>query len=351
MIEIIDTLEKLDAQKSVWQRLERNTGMRVQQTFQWTRAGWLYFNSHEVGAKLQIVKWRRNNADEYVYFPFFLDGKRTLRFINDLHCDANNVVCRQDVNLHYAFLETIEWIKGNSDVRRVHLRQMPSGCAVIEYFAVLARGSIVYRDHGYSWLDVHKGVEVHDYLVHFKKKDRKKFQTLLRRAEDFNYRVYAQRTGDMFPRDMIGKLCDRMVSSGRRTAQYLDPKIFEFAEEMFNEGLLEVASLARGEDVGIAAFRLIKDNRYLCWIVLNDDPQLPTLLHAKYIADKALQHDFIYDFGVGPYGYKLITFKPRPAPTFSLCMAKSPWGQLMGVKNMLIRYAKDYLKPLIRKEY
>ena len=128
-------------------------------------------------------------------------------------------------------------------------------------------------------------------------------------------------------------------------------RIFEFAEEMFNKGLLEVASLARGEDVGIAAFRLIKDNRYLCWIVLNDDPQLPTLLHAKYIADKASQQDFIYDFGVGPYGYKLVTFKPRPAPTFSLCMAKSPWGQLMGVKDMLIRYAKDYLKPIIRKEH
>ena len=351
MIEVIDTLEKLDAIKDVWQTLEKNPQMRVQQTFEWTRAGWLHFNSVEGDARLRIIKWQRDSQVGCVIFPFYIDRRGTLRFINDIHCDATNVVCGADGNHHYAFLEVIEWIMTNPEIKRIHLRQMPSGVEALNFFSVLIRGSIVYRDHGYSWLDVRKSQNVADALPHYKKKDRKKFSTLLKKAADYEYRRYLAGQGDDFPQDVFDRIRECMITSGRRTSQYLDDRLFAFAKDMFAKGIIEVASLSQNGEPHIAAFRLIKDNRRLCWIVLYDDAKLPTALHSRYMSDLAGERDFIYDFGVGPYGYKLVTFKPMTAPTFSLQMAKSPWGQMMAVKDLLVRYAKDYLKPIIRKEH
>ena len=70
MIEVIDTLEKMEALKEEWERLEQNPEMRIFQTYAWCRHAWEHVVSKELGAKLWILRWSQAGRDDTVIFPF-----------------------------------------------------------------------------------------------------------------------------------------------------------------------------------------------------------------------------------------------------------------------------------------
>ncbi len=350
MIKVIDSLAKFDSIKDIWEELEKNPQMRIQQTFEWNRLGWEFYDSKTPGTKLRILLWYQEERKEKVIFPFFIDKKNNLRFIMDEHSDILDAIYANNEELHYAFLEAADWIVNYKEIKRVKFRQMSGDSLLLNYFGVMLPVPIIYKDHAYSWLVTHKSEDFIGDQKQLKQKDRSRLRALNKKSQIYNFKILRKDTYNTFPINDIINLRNYLLKNTRRKITFFPDKLLNFAKELFNKGICEIPILSDENGVHALAFRLIKGNRINFWIFMYDDAKLPTELYVKYMIERAKESDKIFDFGAGVYRYKLQTFRPRVALTFSLLMAKSPWGQLMAVKDLLIRYVKDYLKPIIRKE-
>lgn len=351
MIEVIDTLEKLDAIKDAWRKLELNPNLRVQQTFIWNRTGWVHYNSKEPKARLRVLKWYQDGKDNVVIFPFYIDGKGTLRFLMDAHSDILDAVYEAGVNLYHPFKEAADWIIASKEVRRVHFRQMYGVGEAFNYFGVLLPTPIIYRDHAFSWLE---SIATDNFIAEQKQlrqKERSRLKALLRKSDGYTFKILSKSAGDEYPESAILKLRAYLVANTRRTLAFFPDNLIKFSNVLFDNGVCEIPIFEDENGVHALAFRLLKGMRINFWIFMYDDNRLPTELYVKYMMERAKGEARIFDFGAGAYKYKLQTFCPKLGVTFSLRMAKSPWGQLMAVKDLIVRYAKDYLKPIVRKEH
>lgn len=351
MIDVIDTLESLDAIKDIWQKLESNPNLRIQQTYLWNRTGWVLYNSKEPNARLRILKWYQEGRDTVVIFPFYIDGRGTLRFLMDAHSDILDAVYDAGVNLYYPFKEASDWIVANKEVKQVHFRQMYGVGEAFNYFGVLLPTPIIYRDHAFSWLE---SVATDNFIAeqkHLRQKDRSRLKALLKKSSGYEFKILAKSSGDEYPKEALLALRKYLLENTRRTIEFFPDTLIDFSNELFDKGVCEIPIFKDDNGIHALAFRLLKGDRINFWIFMYDDNRLPTELYVRYMMERAKDAAKIFDFGAGAYKYKLQTFCPKLGVTFSLRMAKSPWGQLIAVKDLLIRYAKDYLKPIIRKEH
>jgi CelD/BcsL family acetyltransferase involved in cellulose biosynthesis len=71
MIDVIDTLEKMEALEEEWTRLEQNPEMRIFQTYAWCRYAWEHCVSKENGVRLWILRWSQAGRKDTVIFLYF----------------------------------------------------------------------------------------------------------------------------------------------------------------------------------------------------------------------------------------------------------------------------------------
>jgi hypothetical protein len=164
---------------------------------------------------------------------------------------------------------------------------------------------------------------------------------ILKIANDIN--------GDVFPKEEILHLRERMLVSGRRECTFFSDEMLLFIQKMYEEGKCEIALLYIDAVAVALAFRLLNGVRINYWIVLYEDKKAVTELYLKYMCEKSAERNYIFDFGVGAYAYKLSTFRPAVGITFSLNYSSQLLKQLHGLKDANVRLLKDILKPRLRR--
>lgn len=344
MIEIVETEEKFAALKPIWRKLELGPRMRIFQTFDWCWTAWNVYLKSSGSNRLWIVLWFQEGRSEQVIFPFYIDEAGRLRYIMDTHSDVLDVVYDKDVNYHYAFREVADAILENNSVRSVLLQKMDGESLSLSYLGVLLPGAFSYRDNAYSFITANKSENIIGSLSHLRQKDRSRLKAINKKGSALTFNIYSKKTNDAFPKEGILALRKVLLCSTARTIGFLPDVLIDFIAKLYEAGKCEIPVLCDGQDIKALAFRLLHGKRIMHWIVLYDDHHLTTELYVKYMSAKVTQTDCIFDFGVGAYGYKLGTFRPITANTYSLRYEKSCWRQLKAMLSMNWRVTKDFLK-------
>ena len=141
-----------------------------------------------------------------------------------------------------------------------------------------------------------------------------------------------------------------MVGHTRKDTFFLSDDMIDFIQRLYEESVCEITVLRQNGTTEALAFRLLKGDHINFWIVLYTDPHLTSELYLRYMSEKTKKSSYVYDFGVGVYGYKLGTYRPSVNVTFSLRYAKSLWRQIWLLKDANIRLLKDVLKPRLKKD-
>ena len=347
MIEVIDTLEKMEALKEEWERLEQNPEMRIFQTYAWCRHAWEWCVSKEEGAKLWLLRWSQAGREDTVIFPFYIDGRGTLRFIMDRHSDVCNAVYGERGNHHWCYKEVADLVLSVAEIKSVSFAKMLGESECLNYLAILLPGSVVNKDNAYSYLVSPKTNQFITSQSQLKSKDRSRLNGINRKPGIL--KIANVINGDVFPKEDILRLRELMLASRRRECAFFSDDMLIFIQKVYEEGKCEVARLYVGDVAVALAFRLLNDVRINYWIVLYEDKKTVTELYLKYMCEKATERNYVFDFGVGAYAYKLSTFRPSVGITFSLNYSSRLFKQLNGLKDANIRLLKDILKPRLKR--
>ena len=344
MIDIIDTDKGFDALAPEWRSLEANPRMRIFQTFLWNREGWREACTEHPENNLWILRWHQNGNDDVVIFPFFIDGKGTLRFIYDTHCDLLDTVYKNGGNRHICYREAVGAILSNPHIRSICLHKMYGESEALQYLGVLLKGSIVARDNAFSWLDIQKSPDFIKSLTFMPSKDRADLKGILRKAEGKVLKVFSVTSGDQFPEALIESLAVSMRTTRLRGSSFFPQPLMQFARCIYEKNKMDIATLFEGDKCVAANFLLKKDDRVVSWIFLYTDNRASTELYVKYLSQECIRRSLVFDFGVGVYSYKIGTFRPQTGVTFAIRYGKTHLLQAKAFIDANIRLAKDYIK-------
>ena len=345
MIEIITTVDGLNAEKERWQANEANPSLRIFQTHLWVKNAWEKILSKDTDNCLWILRWSKDGRDDVVYFPFYIDGKGTLRFILDTHNDNNDAVYSSNkVNRHFVFKEVAEAIMKDPRIKSVWLQKMRGESEALNYLSVFLPGAAVSKDNAFAYIRVGEAGDFVTSQEQFKSENRKHWRKLLKQAEAREYRVFRQASGDDFPKADVIALRDEMIKRGDRAFGFVTDEMIDLVEEMYRRGRCEVPTFYKDDKLISLEFRLLKDDYSLDWIYLTTDPRTGTEINVKYCNDRAKTQAGTIDFGVGAYEYKILTTRPMVGVTFSLRMGKTMTSHFKMMILAGIRMLKDYLK-------
>lgn len=340
MIEIFDTREKLATLENEWRALEKNPILRIFQTYDWVTSA-----CESMGISPYVMKWRQDGRKDTVICPFYLDAKGCLRFILDRHSDVCDCVYGDASTLHWAFKEVAEAIQADKRIKSVWLQKMNGDSAALNYLGVFLRGAFVYRDNAYSWVTSEKCDDFIAGQAQMKSKDKADLKAIRRKGEADTLRVLSAAAGDAFPQETIATLRAGMMAE-TRSAEFLPDDLLVFAERIYVANRADILVLERGGEAVALNFLLKKDRRYLSWIFLYSDPRTSSEMYVKYLTEKAREGGLTFDFGVGVYDYKIGTFRPQTALTYSLRYAKGKANAVRALVGANLRFLKDYIKSL-----
>ena len=319
MIDVIETDAAFEALRDEWQALERNSALRVFQTFVWNRNAWRATD----GGSLFILRWHQDGRADTVIFPFWLDRRGNLRFIGDGFGDVFDCVYGADAaNRHWAYKEAADALVADRRVRNVWLQKLGDTSEALRYFGVFLRGAIVFRDHVRGQVVTDRTDDFVGDLAGLRHRDRSRMHKVAAEFPGLVLRIER----DRFPRAEVEALRSFMVGKGWRAAGWLEPRLVDLAEAAFAAGRCEVAMLEDAEGVQSLGFRLVKDGQADAWVCLYRDRRMTSALDVRYMQEKAKTGAWTFDLGVGDYNYKRQVFRPQPKVSFTLRSSKGVAG-------------------------
>lgn len=347
-INLIETEEKLLLLKEEWDALvAANPMARVFQTFDWNIAMWsIYHRRMTPGGRLYVINAVREGHDEKAIFPFWLDNKGVLRFISSAYSDMCDAVYAQHTgNWDNFYCDVAKFILDDKRVKSLALSKLVEGSEILDYFGVCFPDVEIKRQFPFSYLPVAKSDNISDALGHLTSKERSYIRSLLKKHPEFDFKIFSKSTGDAFPRAGIVELRDDMVKAGKRVLTAVPDVSIDCMEAVYEKGLCEVAVLSNESGrFELASYRVKNGNIINFWMVLYRDGALTTEVDARYIAQKAVERDYIYDWGIGVYAYKLGTFRPLVSNVFTLeTKTYSVANLLRDVKSVVKGYVKSWI--------
>lgn len=336
MIEVYDSLVRLETLDELWRRLEKNPAMRVFQTHAWNRAA---AKTCAERGTLNVVRWYSQGTDEQVIFPGWIDGHGNWRFIGDEVGDVGGCVYGTGAaNRIQAYREFAEWIGENKAVRRVWLQKLDGDGESLGYFTAVFQGAIVFRDHlrGQLWSE-----KTDDFIAgqtHLKQRERSRLRAIEHRSENMDFRIV--RDGEQALAD-LESLAGLMVRKGWRKANWIDGRIAELVKTMTTAGLMEAAELVKGDELEAVGLRLVKDGQSDAWLCAYRERDILSSLYVRYMEELARTAAWRFDFGVGAYKYKWQTFRPLPKVSFTFRYSKGTVGKIWDFIRANIRLVRE----------
>lgn len=351
MIDVINTIERWNEEAGQWKTVEQSPAMLIFQTFEWCKAAWECVLSKSDTNKLWVLKWTQDGRDDVVYFPFYIDGRGTLRIMLDSDTDACNAVYNSiEVNRYWCYREVADAINAEPCIKRVWFQKMRCDSEMLDYLGVFLQGALLYKDNAYARMALKEGGDITCSQAHMRSSDRKHWRQLLRKSERFGFKVFSKSGNEPFPEADIRRIAQEMVDAGFRKSGFLSDELIAFAGCLYENGLCEIPVLKEDNKIVTIEFRLVKGDYTLDWIFLSKNPSTGTEINVKYCTERAKAHSGVLDFGVGAYEYKILTTRPEVGVTFSLRYSKSFAGELMDLASLGVRLGKDMVKVALARK-
>ena len=350
-IKQINTVEDLDRIEELWRSLcSRILNCRIFETFDWCWNAWECVLSSEKGNELYVLVWQQDGNDDAVIFPFYLDGKGSLRFIMDEHSDYCDCLYLPGRNHHLAFKEALEFIRADGRVKQIALHKMEANSEVLNYFAALAPQSQIAKENTYSWIEIAPSDDFAASQTQLRSKDKANVRAIKRKAARFNLRIYSKTKGDSYPDVEVDQIVFEMRQKGIRDDDFMPVTMRSFCRSIYEAGLSDIVALYDECRRVVAMNYILKmDSRRLSWIFLYTDSHASTELYVKYFYSDEIDSLIVFDFGSGGYEYKFGTFRPCTRALLGLTIVFDRRLALKLAFKRLLRASKDVVKQIVKR--
>ena len=302
--------------KNLYEKIEKNS---VFQSFEFNYFSWIYDLVKAKNTLAIIVAYDSGNIK--AIFPFYIDKRRKLRFINDLHADFCDAISIVDIN----FNEVIEFLKSRFKIVYFQLVNLKKEGNLFDY-SVTNRCSVI-SDVDYSVMNLDKGVFPNNYLD-YKSKQKTEFRRILKIniAKDHEIIDF---TKFAFPRDKIVSLRERMILLGSRDKSFLPNSQLLLIEKLYLNGKVVLSIISENGVINAISFIINSPIEYLIWIDMYDDSKMINLCnYILAISSLSSEESVKINFGRGSYNYKIKNFLPVEKKLFSMYIFLSKYSEL-----------------------
>tara|TARA_B100001758_G_C18416572_1_gene620397 strand:+ start:2368 stop:3411 length:1044 start_codon:yes stop_codon:yes gene_type:complete len=307
-IKIFSKIEDFLLIKDDWDRLFAIGNYSVFQEFSFNYLSWKHELINDKRNQLAITAIIVDN-DISSIFPFYLDSKKNLRFINDRHFDFCDCISKDSFN----FLEVYNYLRNEisfKSMRLINIKKEAFIYKVVDEASV--KNKVFLPISEYSELDVDKGDFPYN-VPHYRSHQKHRINKAIRKNLLKDSMILTKKNNHHFPMQDILMLKNKMIHSGIRKKNFLNNNRLLLIEGLYNEGIV-CLHVMKGDEGFNSVNVLLKgtSNGFMFWIDIFDEKQMINLSsYCNVIKYFSSLESINVNFGRGRYFYKESNFAPE----------------------------------------
>lgn len=346
MIEVITTKEGFKSLEEEWMFLYSHAAdVTFFQTFSYNWIAWNTFS--DTSDQLYIIVYRTGKNELQAIFPFYIDKRGFLRFINDVHTDFCNIIVQRNLYTIYNLMNDVwKHVEGENSIKFLMLDNVVQTSPLLTFWKVFFGNAFVFSQTEHSWLECFKSENIFEEFKHLTAKERKRLITLEKKSSHCKLEIFHKKDNE-YPEKQVNSLIQSMEQSGIRSSNYLNERMKSFMRALYDNGLVEIPILTENEIPVSLGFRFVNESRdfVMTWVILYKDKQYNLWNNSTYIVKKAKQGDITIDFGRGGYDYKMSNFRPKVENLYRMMVSKTVYGNWY----VLFKLMASHLRKTIKK--
>lgn len=272
------------------------------------------------------------------YIPWYIDSKKTLRFIFDKHTDYCGIIGAIIDNKK--FNKVFRNILKNKVFKKIELNNLMPNDPLLNYFkSTLGSGVFIAANNNHCYLNFSNNRHYFDTLNSKERNNLNKINSL-----DLDFKVI--NNNSLFPMKEIFYLNQKMKNDNLRTAKFFNENFYKLTEKLFISGDLELAVTYNKDSICSISFVLINQatNSRMIWISMYENSIKNVLLKSYFDYIKYLHQpqNTTLSLGRGAYDYKLNNFQPLVENLYNIRYSNSKYdfffSNYFGLKQFIKRF-------------
>ncbi len=343
-IEVINNNDRFLSLKQDWDQLFKLGNYSVFQSFTFNYYSWHIDLSKNIRNQLAIVMVKKK--DEVITFlPFYVDSKKQLRFINDIHADFCDCISSEMIDVSQLFF----YIKNKVPFKVIRLINLKEDARLKSYLQnIQLSNSLFLPFEKYALVQLQGGNFPNNY-PEFKSKQLSEFRRIEKKHNDKTHVVLSVDTQE-FPQTDIITLKQKMIKLGYRKKFFLTNKQLQLIKQLYCENHLVLSVVQKDNQVHAISFILKKSNEYLFWIDMFDDSKMINLFnYISYMRQVSVNQSVVVNFGRGAYNYKIVNFKPVIKQLYSVLVFENRMQlYLSQFSDKILKVAKLIYREIVK---
>lgn len=315
MIKVIKNINELKEIREFWNALyEVDANCTPFQSFDYIYISWNRFCKK--GDSLFVILFYQNQEKiPCAIFPFCIDSKHCLRFINEDHSDFQTALIKESEKSNLKMYEDIyEFIKEQSFIHRICLNHIRHDDLLLHYLGHVSSYTQLYGTESYSYLPISQSQEGDksfiDSLRHLTAKERNRLKNIEKKASNLSFKIISIESDD-YPEKEVNELVHIMIDKGIRSTTYFTDNLLGFIKDLYQVGVLKIGKIYQGQNLGsISFFYQCKNGMCIQWIIVYSDKAYNLQAKLKIMNSVYENGGGIFNFGRGTYAYKIQHFSP-----------------------------------------
>ncbi len=314
MIKIIKNINELEKIRECWDVLyKEDDNCTPFQSFDYNYISWKRFHQ---GYSLFVLLFYQNQEKSLsAIFPFCIDSKNCLRFINEDHSDFQTAIVKKTAKADLKMYEEVYgFIKNQPDIQRICLNHLRHDDLLLHYFGHVSSYARLYGKESYSYLSISSCYDNSDSFIdslhHLTAKERNRLKNIEKKASDLSFKIISIKSDD-YPEKEVNELVNFMISKGIRSSAYFTDNLLGFIKDLYQAGVLKIGMTYQGQVLGsISFFYHCMNGMCIQWIIVYSDKAYNLQAKLKIINSVYENGGGIFNFGRGTYAYKIQHFRP-----------------------------------------
>ena len=341
-VRVINNIVEFKKIKDDWELLYSLSKVSIFQSFVFNYLSWKNELSLLPNNSLAILLVVKNNQISSI-FPFYVDVKKRLRFINDTHSDFCDFITQELVNFSelYSHLNNFIYFKS---IHLINIKQDSNSYKSIYKLELPCKIIAGIGEH--SFLKVNQGdfpYNVPHYRSHQKHRINKAFRKYLNQKHEV-----LSIEDSRFPRKEVELLKNKMTDLGIRKKDFITQARLKLIEELYNSGTIILNTMEyKGQLEVINIILKESSSRFLLWIDLFSDKQMINIAsYSNFLKYMSLKDKVEISFGRGRYFYKESNFAPIFHQLYGLYIFSN---QYQKVRFIIFKEVTKLIRLIYRK--
>ena len=340
-VKILSNINDFKDLEGSWNNLYNKMNSRaVFQSFDFNYYSWVYELNNNRNALALAVVYNKNNL--IAVFPFYIDDRKRVRFINDNHADFCDCLSIEE----FDFNDVMQKLQEQFVINSFNFINLRYDAKMLNNFKLSPLFLMCLSSAKYSLLDLKQGVFPENF-PEYKSKQKTEFRRVLKKNKDKMHEAFYCKE-NAFPINEINLLRDKMIALGIRNDNFLPLTQLALIEKLYQNGKI-ILSIVKTQDTINAISFIIKDSdQYLIWIDMYDNSKMINIFnYISLVSLLSSSKAVIINFGRGEYSYKISNFLPKVMYLSSFYIFTSKWQELKyNVEGFVMQLLKNTYKKI-----